>query len=199
MKRHGVMDCMIQTVARLERDSGFPIKTTLGGKDYFGWIGYYGIWFPKDVTLSNGDQVYKMDFGPGSGEGESYNVLISGGKLKKHVRKEMTLGEVKNIPMDNWDMNEQMSYHVKWDGSNFIKYEYMDNSGGNYFWKKLSPEVTYDISSLNFDMLNFWSQSLGGNIQIKLNCTVTEGTFRPRRHSAAPQTIQVLLYSMLRA
>ena len=192
--RYGLYD---SDGARLERDSGFPIKTTLGGKDYFGWIGYYGIWFPKDVTLSNGDQVYKMDFGPGSGEGESYNVMISGGKLKKHVRKEMTLGEVKNIPMDNWDMNEQMSYHVKWDGSNFIKYEYMDNSGGSYFWKKLDPEVAYDISALNNDMLNFWSQSLGGNVQIKLNCTVTPGIFPdpPTFSCSADDTSVVVFYA----
>jgi hypothetical protein len=190
--RYGLYD---SNGARLERDSGFPIKTTLNGKNYFGWIGYYGIWFPKDVTLNNGDQVYKMDFGPGSGAGQPYNVLISGGKLKKHVRKEMTLGEVKNVPMDYWDMSDQMSYHVKWDGSNFIKFEYMDNSGGNYFWKKLSPEVTYDISDLNFDMLNFWSQSLGGNIQIKLDCTVTGGgPFTPPTFSCSADDTSVVIF-----
>jgi hypothetical protein len=190
--RYGLYD---SNGARLERDSGFPIKTTQDGKNYFGWIGYYGIWFPKDVTLDNGDQVYKMDFGPGSGEGEPYNVLIAGGKLKKHVRKEMTLGEVKSIPMDYWDMNDQMSYHVKWDGSNFIKYEYMDNSGGNYFWKKLSPEVTYDISSLNFDMLNFWSQSLGGNVQIKLDCTVIEGApFTPPTFNCSADDTNIVVF-----
>ena len=190
--RYGIYD---SDGMRVERDSGFPIKTTQDGKNYFGWIGYYGIWFPRDVTLDSGDQVYKMDFGPGSGEGEPYNVLIAGGKLKKHVRKEMTLGEVKNIPMDYWDMNEQMSYHVKWDGSNFIKYEYMDNSSGDYFWKKLTPEVTYDISSLNFDMLNFWSQSLGGNVQIKLACTVIEGEpFTPPTFSCSADDTSVVVF-----
>ncbi len=193
--RYGLYD---SNGMRVERDSGFPIKTTQDGKNYFGWIGYYGIWFPKDVTLNNGDQVYKMDFGPGSGEGTPYNILIAGGKLKKHVRKEMTLGEVKNIPMDYWDMNAQMSYHVRWDGSNFIKYEYMDNSGGNHFWKKLSPEVTYDISNLNFDMLNFWSQSLGGNVQIKLACTVVsagEPFTPPTFNCSAYDTSVVVFYA----
>jgi hypothetical protein len=183
--------------ARLNRNSGFSIKTNQGGKDYYGWIGYYGIWFPRDVTLNNGDPVYKMDFGPGSGEGTLYNVLISGGKLKKHVRKEMTLGDIKNVPMDYNDFNDNKSYRVKWDGSNFMKVEWLDDSGGNFLWKKLDPQVAYDISSLNFDMLNFWSQSLGGNVQIKLNCTVTPGVFPdpPVFSCSADDTLPVAFYA----
>jgi len=191
--RYGLYD---SNGARVNRNSGFSIMKQVDGKDYYGWIGYYGIWFPKEVTLANDDQVYKMDFGHGGGEGEPYNVLISGGKLKKHVRKEMTLGEVKNVPLDYWDMNEQMNYHVKWDGSNFIKYEYIDNSGGNSLWKKLDPEVTYDISNLNFDMLNFWSQSLGGNVQIKLYCTASgEPPAPPIFSCSADDTMPVIFYA----
>lgn len=192
--RYGLYD---SNGARVNRNSGFSIMKQVDGKDYYGWIGYYGIWFPKEVTLANGDQVYKMDFGPEGGTGEPYNVLISNGKLKKHVRKEMTLGEVKNVPMDYWDMNEQMSYRVKWDGFNFIKYEYMDNSGGNSLWKKLDPEVTYDISNLNFDMLNFWSQSLGGNVQIKLDCIASGGEppAPPTFSCSADDTMPVIFYA----
>ncbi|MBI5098557.1 MAG: hypothetical protein HZB30_04900 [Nitrospirae bacterium] len=191
--RYGLYD---SNGARLNRDSGFPIKTNQGGKDYYGWIGYYGIWFPRDVTLNNGDQVYKMGFGPGSGEGELYNVLISGGKLKKHVRKEMTLGDIKNVPMDYRDNSDNKNYRVKWDGTNFMKAEWLDDSGGNFLWKKLDPQVAYDISALNFDMLNFWSQSLGGNVQIKLNCSVVGTPPAPPTFTcSADDTLPVAFYA----
>ena len=165
--RYGLYD---SDGARVNRNSAFSVKVTKNAKTYYGWIGYYGYWFPKEVTLNNGDLVYKMEFGPGSGSGEPYNVLIADGKLKKHVRKEMTLGAIKNVPLDYWDMNESKNYRVKWDGTNFMKVEWL-NQAANFMWEKLDPPVTYDLSNLQWDMLYFYSQSLGGNVQIKLTCT----------------------------
>jgi hypothetical protein len=162
--RYGLYD---SDGARINRNSAFSVKTIQGTKTYYGSIGYYGIWFPREVALNNGDPVYKMEFGPGGGSGELYNLLIAGGKLKKHVRKEMTLGAIKNVPLDYWDMNESKNYRVKWDGTNFMKVEWL-NQAGNYMWEKVDPPVAYDISSLSYDTLFFYSQSLGGNVQIKL-------------------------------
>ena len=185
--------------SRLNRNSGFSIKKNQGGKDYYGWIGYYGVWFPRDVTLNSGDQVYKMEFGPGSGSGELYDVLIAGGKLKKHVRKEMILGAIKNVPMDYWDNGDQKNYRVKWDGSKFWKVEWLDQQN-NYFWKKIEPPIEYSTDNLNFDMLNFWSQSLGGQVQIKLNCTMEPPCQQPPCqppifHCTASDDLPVIFYA----
>jgi hypothetical protein len=171
--RYGLYD---SDGARINRNSSFSVKVTKNAKTYYGSVGYYGYWFPKEVTLNNNDLVYKMEFGPGSGTGEPYNVLIADGKLKKHVRKEMTLGAIKNVPLDYWDMNESKNYRVKWDGTNFMKVEWL-NQAGNYMWEKVDPPVAYDISSLSYDTLFFYSQSLGGNVQIKLTCAGEPPTF----------------------
>ncbi len=186
--RYGMYDL---NGTRINRNSAYSIKITQGGKNYYGSIGYYGIWFPKEVILNNGDQVYKMDFGPGSGAGEPYNVLISDGKLKKHVRKEMILGAIKNVPLDYWDSNDQKNYRVKWNGTNFMKVEWLNQSSNNFLWETLDPPVIYDISSLNWDTLNFWSQSLGGNVQIKLNCSPPAPTFS----CTADDNVPVVFYA----
>ena len=39
------------TGMRINRDSGFSIMKTQGDKDYYGWIGYWGVWFPESVTV----------------------------------------------------------------------------------------------------------------------------------------------------
>jgi len=46
-------------------------------------------------------------------------------------------------------------------------------------------------------MLNFWSQSLGGNVQIKLGCTVTPGVFPdpPIFSCSADDTVPVAFYA----
>ena len=179
--------------SRVNRSSGFSIKVNQGGRDYYGWIGYYGVWFPSEVTLQNGDPVYKQEFGPGGGSGELYNVLISGGKLKKHVRKEMTLGAVKNVPLDYWDNTEQKNYRAKWNGTNFVKYEWL-NQAGNYMWEKLEPTVNLDLSDLQWNMLSFWSQSLGGNVQINLpGCTPTG--YRFDCSASANDSLPVVFYA----
>ena len=182
--------------ARINRNSAFSIKTTQGGKTYYGSIGYYGIWFPSEVTINNGDPVYKMDFGPGGGTAEPYNVLMAGGKLKKHVRKEMTLGVIKNVPLDYWNMTENKNYRVKWDGTDFVKVQWLDQSGNNPIWKNLVPTEIYSLSALQWDMLNFYSQSLGGNVQIKLSSCTPQGTPPSMTFScSADDSLPVVFYA----
>jgi hypothetical protein len=165
------------TGSRINRQSGFPIKAKVNTKDYYGWVGYWGVWFPKDITLTNGQTVYKFTPGPGGGDPVPYTLLKSGGRLKKYTRNEMTLGQIKNIPLDYRDMNDYKSYRLKWDGTQFLKFEWLDEVS-NYVWVKIDPPVVYSLDNLQYDILTFWSQALNGNVQIRLNydnnCTIVQ-------------------------
>ena len=66
------------TGMRINRDSGFSIMKTQGDKDYYGWIGYWGVWFPESVTVNDNDTVYKVTYGPGGGEPVPYHCCKEG-------------------------------------------------------------------------------------------------------------------------
>ncbi len=101
--RYGLYD---SEGARVNVNSGFPIRDVNGNH---GWIGYWGLWFPDDVSLSNGDTVYKQEYGPTENTETEYNVFVGDGKLIKHERKNLTLADIKNIPLDEhvWDEQSQ--------------------------------------------------------------------------------------------
>src|SRR5574337_1094168 len=44
--------------SRFNLNSGFSIKA---GSDY-GWIGYWGVWLPQNITLTNGQTVYRHEW-----------------------------------------------------------------------------------------------------------------------------------------
>jgi hypothetical protein len=168
--------------ARINRNSGFSVKKTEGDKNYYGWIGYWGVWFPEEVTINNGDTVYKITYGPGGTE-DPYTVLKASGKLKKYTLKPLTLLDIKNVPLNyspgtggpQGDM-----YRVKWDGTDFTMFAKFDPTTN--VWGPLSgtDPTKIDLNSLGYDMLVFYSQALNGNVQVKLNyengCTY-QGTF----------------------
>jgi hypothetical protein len=166
-----------QDGSRVERNSGFSIKTT---QNVYGWIGYWGLWLPEEATVNNGATVYKVNYGPGGPEEVPYTVVKSGGKLKKYTRHESTLGAIKNVPLNYTEgMGPQGSmYQVKWSGTEFAIFAKMDPMTN--IWGPLSPEdpTAINLSALTNDMLSFYSQALNGNVQVKLNyadgCTIVE-------------------------
>ncbi len=176
--RYGLYD---SSGSRVVRNSGFPIKIDKNGTSYHGWVGYYGLWFPDEVTVQNGDTVYREEFGPGRGNSTPYTLVVSGGKLKKHTKKVLTLGEVKNVPLQLHEFDSQsgqdVEYKVVWDGTQFTKVAVLDMN--NWTWTSLNPPVVMDLSSVEMTELNFWSEALGGSVQVKLdNCQDNyNGTF----------------------
>ncbi|MBI5056175.1 MAG: hypothetical protein HZB61_06135 [Nitrospirae bacterium] len=148
--------------SRVTRNSGFPIKKD----NYYGWIGYYGLWLPEEANVINGTTVYKVSYGQGGETAVPYTVVKIGGRLKKHVRNTTTLGAIKNVPLDWWDNGN--SARVKWNGANFVKFAQMNQQ--NNMWEN-TAESNMDLSALNQGELNFWSQSLGGQVRVKLTCT----------------------------
>jgi len=152
--------------ARVKRNSGFPIKK---GNAY-GWVGYWGLWLPQGVTVANGDTVYKHDYSTNADT--PYTVMKAGGKLKKHTQKLLTLNDIKNIPL-NWNewnsgTSQWENYQVVWNGTadKFQKIAKQDTS--NYTWDSTGYPVDLDLSALQWTELNMWSQSLGGQVRVKL-------------------------------
>ncbi|HEB76493.1 MAG TPA: hypothetical protein ENJ04_09100 [Nitrospirae bacterium] len=161
--RYGLYD---SSGSRVVRNSGFPIKVTQNGVDYYGWIGFWGLWFPEDATLNSGDTVYKLSYGSGGDTEEPYNIFIAGGKLVKHTKKELTLGDIKNVPLDWWDPTGGSNYRVVWTGTEFSKVAVLNDT--TWMWEDITP-TPLDLTALYWTELNFWSQSLGGNVQVKLD------------------------------
>lgn len=168
---------------RVNVNSGFPIKYTADGVTSYGWIGYWGLWLPNNVTVPSGATVYKQAFGPGATE-NAYTVLKVQGKLKKHVRNTTTLEDIRNVPLEGyWEQvpgsnpPEGTSYRVIWDGYELLKVASSpQNTMGPPVWTELDPAVPIDVSNLPWGELNFWSQALGGQVRISLdNCLYNPG------------------------
>ncbi len=166
--------CYDATGKRVNRNSGFPIRFQQGTKNYHGWVGYWGIWMPDKVTLNNGDTVYKQTFGSGGATEEAMTVLISNGKLVKHTKRTLTLGDIKGIPLHYHDHATMPpgQFRVVWNGTAFSKIEKLNTT--SFIWEKLNPAQSFSLSSLTFCDLHFWSHALRGSVRVKLTaCTPT--------------------------
>lgn len=170
--RYGLYNSAGARVAR--SNPGFPVRFTSGDRDYFGFAGYYGIGFPPDVTLPSGSTVYKQTFSSSSDSitETPYTVFVASGRLQKHVKKDTTLGKIKNVSL-SWNKCEDQGqgqwscsdYRVKWNGTQLIK-DGIRSQSTNWMWKDLTAEpVTFAQNDFSF---NFYSESLGGDGRIDL-------------------------------
>jgi hypothetical protein len=91
--RYGVYDT---TGARLERDSGFPVRYTDGSNvEYQGFMGYYGLFLPDAAGAANGDTIVKQAFGGGAET--TYTLVKLGGRLTKFTKVTSTLAAVDSV------------------------------------------------------------------------------------------------------
>jgi len=162
--RYGLYDA---TGTRVDRNSGFPIKLADGTS---GWIGYWGLSLQGNATLANGATVTKQGFNGAADV--SYTALVAGGKLKKHTQQKTTLGAIKNIPLDGWmetsntNPPQSVNYRIIWDGTGFYKIARFDQTANTF------ADVTKTkIASFTNQNMNLWSQSVGGQVIINLDCT----------------------------
>ncbi len=195
------------TGARVNRNSGFPITYTSGTTSYNGFIGYWGLWIDNSApTIPNGATVNKVDYNNGSSTSASYTVFKSGGKLKKHTQKLLTLNDIKGIPLNYWEQPASggtgTNYQVVWDGTNFNKTAQMpQNCSNNCYWADITttPTPTIDVTHLPWGNLNFWSDSLSGQAQVPLsNCTYTTSVQYPNGYTSCDlptNSTQVIFYA----
>jgi hypothetical protein len=153
--------------SRVQINSGFPIKATnSSGTDYYGHIGYYGLWMPSDAGVVDNSTVAKMDFSGGANQsGTNYTVRKYGGKLVKYTKQTITLGSIKNIPLNWWDNSVGVEKRVFWNGDNLTT----DGSRVSGVWVD-NDSTIFGLNYTNAPYgFNFYSQALGGEGQIVLS------------------------------
>lgn len=162
------------TGARLERNGGFSIYVPGSLDDpedrIHGWASYWGIHIDDDQTISDGDTVYKEEWGPPEEQTDpiAYTVFKRGGKLVKHTRKTMTLGEIHGIPLSYYQCNEEgcTDYCTYWDSSALKFYNYGTRSYDTYQCEEFAPvAVTFSTNEWSF---HAWCESCGGSIEVEL-------------------------------
>jgi|SaaInl8_200m_RNA_FD_contig_61_727190_length_2658_multi_9_in_0_out_0_1 hypothetical protein len=169
--------------ARVQMDSGFPIKYAPGSEEYYGWVGYHGLWLPDDASISHGDTVLKQEWNNDTTTETPYTVFIAGGRLIKHTRKTMTLGDLKNVPLQ-WGefdsgLNEWVEYRIAWNGTVLQKTATLDRE--NWTWTELSTPIDLDLTGeWSF---HFWSEALGGSGSV--NIKDAAGTYSAPTSSTA--------------
>lgn len=160
---------------RVNHNSGFSVNTKADGSGSYGFVGYWGLWIDNNATITN-NTLYKFDYSGSNAAPTAYTLFTAGGKLKKHTKKMMTLADVKGIPLNysTCDQNGCSNYEVVWNGTGqkFYKTAFMpQNCSGNCQWQKITPPVVLDLTTLQWGELNFWSQSLSGQVRVPLaNC-----------------------------
>jgi len=179
---------------------GFPINSAANGSGTNGWASFYGLSLPPGSNIANGSTVYRMNYGQ-SASATPYTVMLVGGKLKKHTQNFTTLGAIKNIPLEGYMENNTM-YRVIWDAAQgkLMKIASAPQSnGGSPAWSDITPVAIDTTNMMNGGDLNFWSQSLGGQVHVKLaNCSYVPGTMGSPGHNScdAPGVgTQVVFYA----
>lgn len=130
---------------------GFGIRY---GDDMCGFAGYYGIWLPEEFDLTSGLTVRRSNKG---GSIATYTTVVVPGKLIRHTKEAVTLGEIRNVSLNYWD--NDIVYRVVWDGTNLVKKATQSCTPDSpCTWTEI-PEAPL---SLEVGMwVNFWRESSG--------------------------------------
>ncbi len=125
------------TGAAVELASGFPIRFPSGK---MGYIGYYGLWKPVGVTAESGMKVTR------AGTSEEYTLFGVRGKLTKHTKAVVTLGDIQGAEIYVWDETNHQDTIVSWNGSSFVKLGTRSQDG----------TVSYLSSPESYSFTNSW-------------------------------------------
>jgi hypothetical protein len=165
---------------RIDVNSGFPINTAADGSGAFGYVGYFGLYLPPNVSnVDDGDTVYRLSFNNGAPQTTAYTLVVKNGKLKKHTRSVLTLGDLKNVPLEGQvqivgDGNAGNTMkRLTWDGATLaVRASAQMEGEGPPSWSNVVPaQPINNATSLLFGDIGLFSQSLGGQVRIKLdNC-----------------------------
>lgn len=158
---------------RVNISSGFPIRYTTGAQTLEGWVGFWGVWFPDDRTLPNGATVTKVARRDGEVD-TSLSVFSAPGRLIRHTREVLTLGDILNIPLNTFQGDAE--YQVTWDGSQFQRISMFNESKG--VWESLSQATPLTFSSQDYSF-NFYSPGLGGSGHVEFVTDQLNEQFQP--------------------
>jgi len=147
--RYGLYDNV--TEARIDQLSGFPIEDASGN---YGWAGFHGIWFPEDVSVTNGMTVYRRSYSTDTLT--PYTVVVVPGRLEKRTRSSITLGDIVDEDMQMFDPSAGTEIMVRYTGTDFL---HVANRSGNS-WTSIAP-VSIAGSFTTGEWLHFWSHARG--------------------------------------
>lgn len=91
--------------SRVAINSGFPFKAEVGDDSVFGHIGYWGIWVPYGVNISEITTLVRENFGPGgSGDEapEEYTLVQAPGKMIKSSKTQVALADLEGMSLGWW-------------------------------------------------------------------------------------------------
>lgn len=181
--RYGLYDAV--TGARVTRNSGFPIEYTSGSQTYHGYLGYYGLQLPTEAldVLTSGSTVQKAVYSGGNQAPAKmdYTVVKAAGKLLKFTLRTRTLLEIDRIKFTTFVGMGAGSLFA--GAAPNTQYElYWDNAAGDF---KVTGQMncsdngcqTVALDTVQSVPASFWqgrggvqgwSQSLGGEVFIKL-------------------------------
>jgi hypothetical protein len=152
---------------RVDLVGGFPIQKNSKN----GWADYWGIWTEPGMDLVSGDTV--TAFLP-SGTEQDYTVVIAPGRLMRVSAEALPLADLDLATFQYWTWNNQTYESVMY----LTEYRHDTNTGVGEFWAVAtwneenmawdglgSTTDDIDVTPQTGEWMNFWSESLGGNVE----------------------------------
>ena len=175
---------------------GFGITYETGGTTYYGYAGFYGVFFPDAALSSMGSSATVR----GAQDGTTYTYSKTGGKLTKLSKNQTTLNGVKGQSLRVWFSTGEAK--LMWDGTNLVQTETMSCGPSGCTNTAISPPTTVSASTLlsqGFRVLNGWSDALGGSVAIPVPTSgnflaATEVFYRTRTVVSAADMTSLTLY-----
>lgn len=144
---------------RVELNSGFGFRTA---DDYYGWIGYHGLWVPEGATVEDGDTIVRNSYDD-SQQDELYTVLRAPGKLIRNTKTELALTDIDDsVRFEWWEGGTR--YLVQYSMGSWFRTDEWDDMSGSWTPVMGGPTV---IDTMTLGYLGMWSQSLGGSVFYK--------------------------------
>jgi hypothetical protein len=142
-----------ETGGKVTRNSGFPLRLEDG---QYAYVGYYGVWAPYGITVSHGDTVTHAE------SDEEYTLFKVGGKLTKHTRAQIELGELSGVEISVWDNAQVKDFVVSWDGTAFKKIGWRNQGTGqiDYF------DEPYDDYTFENEWDGGWCEALKAHLPL---------------------------------
>ncbi len=145
---------------------GFQITYATGGETYYGYAGYYGVYFPEQAMSAIAANNYTATV-TRPDNNTSYTMNITGGRLTKMTKRDTTLDNIKGMPLRVWINGASGETKVYWDGSTFQKTETISCGAGGCASAAASGTLTAnDLRTAFMLVLNGHSDALGGSFSV---------------------------------
>jgi len=176
--QYGLYDAL--SGARIAVNSGFPIQYTVGGTQYQGYAGYYGLSVQGSAPFpANGSTVQKVDYANGSATTTNYTVVTNGGRLTRYTRQTRTLQSIDRIHFNVFVNSaapfglpqDYTQYDMYWDdaGQQFVADAEINCGQNGCNTANLAQNVAIAPAAWStLGGVQGWSQSLGGSVYINL-------------------------------